>query len=387
VAGEIVAVSNDINVVKSGKAYQQNMLGVISSQAGIVLSLKDTEGNNTVANPKPVALVGRVPVKLSTSTPAIMPGDYITSSYEPGKGMKADHSGYVIGQALTAYDPASTSTEASVLVFIKPGFANINNSFVFGEDDSQLADATSTLPVATTSLTSFLINQKGSGNILQLQASGQDRFLVATTGSVSILASATSTQNILTVYNGTSTMFAINSVGDVQTTGHIVVGKDTAGTVTIKAGDDQVDVSFDRAYLTTPKVIISVQGMPDFFYGVATKTPTGFKIQVSKALTTDMSFDWVAFEQPVDTAGVSSKSLNVVSAPQDPGTTIIVGGGDITPPPTDGGEVSGTSTPPTTETPPTDTPTPPVTDPAPVDSGTPPATETPPAPATDPVTP
>ena len=91
---------------------------------------------------------------------------------------------------------------------------------------------------------------------------------MASSGLVSILAStASTTENILTVVNGSSTLFTINSVGDAQFTGHIIVGKDTAGTATIKAGDNQTTVTFQAPYLSVPKIIATVNGVPNFFTG------------------------------------------------------------------------------------------------------------------------
>ena len=376
-AGDVVMADGGLPVHVVRATSPNAILGIISTKPGILLNgYKSQDFGN--ASSVPVALAGRVPVKVTNENGQIKIGDYLTASMQfYGYAMKATHSTKIIGQALEDFTSATTGDSGKILVFIQIGWQNVNNTFVLGEEDGQLAGATSTLGVVASPLASFLINQKGSGNILQLQSSGQDRFLVATTGSVSILAVATSTQNILSVYNGTTTMFTINSVGDVQTTGHIIVGKDTAGTVTIKAGDDQVDVSFDRAYISTPKVIISAQGLPDFFYGVATKTPIGFKIQASKALTTDMSFDWVAFQQPIDTVGISSQSLSVVSAPSGSATISPIS-------PIESGSVAGTSTPLQSE--PVTGQAPAASSSAPVDATTPPTTpETEPviAPVTD----
>ncbi|WP_435337928.1 hypothetical protein, partial [Acinetobacter sp. LH3_13] len=71
-------------------------------------------------NPMPVALSGRVPVNLAPDSPAIAPGDYITTSQTLGKGTKATGAGYVIGKALAAWDPSSGET--NVMVFVEPGY-------------------------------------------------------------------------------------------------------------------------------------------------------------------------------------------------------------------------------------------------------------------------
>ena len=71
----------------------------------------------------PVALNGRVPVKVSSSSEAIEPGDYLTTSTESRQGlMKATGPGYVIGKALAAWDPSTG--EPTVMVYVEPGYYN-----------------------------------------------------------------------------------------------------------------------------------------------------------------------------------------------------------------------------------------------------------------------
>lgn len=383
-------------VKRSTKAYDPHVLGVVSTAPGLILGLSHGDVllggdstvyiNNPAASTSPaVALTGRVPVKVTNENGNIEPGDFLTSSAQfPGYAMKATRSGYVLGQALEGFSSDASSSAGNILVYISPGFESINNTFVLGDDDGQLTNATSTQGATTSLATSFLIDQKGSGNILQLQAGEQDRFLVASSGSLSILAnvSTTSTSSVLSVINGSSTLFSINSVGDAQFTGHIIVDKDTAGTATIKTGDNQTTVTFDAPYNSIPKIIATVNGVPSFFYGVINKSATGFTIAANQPMTEDTTFDWVALEQPNDTASESSINLSVISA-QGGTATVTSGGGSSsgstsTPPPapaadagtgssTDG-SVAGTSTPPadstvssgsTDSTPPADTTAPP----------------------------
>src|SRR6185503_13151351 len=215
----------------------------------------------------------------------------------------------------------NTSTNPTVLALVDPKYQVINNTFVLGANDGQLVGQVGggVAPAGNSSSTnlSFLIDQQGMGNILQLQTNEQNRFLVASTGSVSILAVATSsTENILTVTNASNTLFTINSVGDAQFTGHIIVGGDTAGTATIKAGDNQTTVTFNRPYNTVPKIVVTVNGVPDFGYGVINKTVNGFTIATNKSLTEDTSFDWIVVEQNGN--GINSQSgqnLSVISSP------------------------------------------------------------------------
>jgi hypothetical protein len=97
----VVADSVDAqSIVRSTTAYQPDVLGVISTSPGVVLG-SDTLGGF------PVALVGRVPVKFTTSNGAIKKGDRLTASDIKGYAMKATVAGRVIGVALEDMHPDS----------------------------------------------------------------------------------------------------------------------------------------------------------------------------------------------------------------------------------------------------------------------------------------
>jgi hypothetical protein len=323
--------------------------------------------------------------------------------------MKATRSGNVIGMALADFVPTASSTSASstgavggsVLVYVQPGYQTVNNTFVFGENDGQLntqinADGTQQINTdASSTPTGMLIDQRGIGTILQLQQNGQNRIVFGNAGDFSIMASTTiASTTLLSVSNSTTSLFTINARGDLFAKGHITVGHDTAGTATVNPGDDQVTVTFDYPYNSVPKVVVTMQGMPSFFYGVTQKDQNSFTITMSQPATEPVFFDWVALEQPNDTTSVSGQSLNVVQSPSNGGS-----GGSYTPPPTDlsggqtpegdvpvgtevgpsqsgddNGEVAGESTTSTEpENPPTEEPTPPAAENPPVE--TPPVTD------------
>ena len=67
----------------------------------------------------PVALSGRVPVKVSTANGPISAGDYLTTSETPGVAMKATHPGAIIGTAMTSFEGEGIG---QILVFVKNGF-------------------------------------------------------------------------------------------------------------------------------------------------------------------------------------------------------------------------------------------------------------------------
>jgi len=84
--------------VRSSVPYQGPVYGITSNNHGDMYSA----GRNIdeADNPMPVALVGRVPVKVVAEGGSIQIGDYLTTSSTLGAAMKATQSGRVIGMAL-----------------------------------------------------------------------------------------------------------------------------------------------------------------------------------------------------------------------------------------------------------------------------------------------
>ncbi|MDP3093693.1 MAG: hypothetical protein Q8N16_02920 [bacterium] len=89
-------------VKKADQSYQKEVLGIVST------SPVQTFGRaviNFSTNPQPIAMSGRVPIKVSTANGQVNIGDILTSSAIPGFGMKATNVGPSVGKALEAFDP------------------------------------------------------------------------------------------------------------------------------------------------------------------------------------------------------------------------------------------------------------------------------------------
>ncbi|QQR78619.1 MAG: hypothetical protein IPJ68_06140 [Candidatus Moraniibacteriota bacterium] len=95
VAGEVVAIDSSLEagVKKTVGAYQRDVLGIVATTPGIVLGAEAENGY-------PIALVGRVPVKVTNENGQIYAGDRVTAASRPGHAMLATQAGRVIGQAL-----------------------------------------------------------------------------------------------------------------------------------------------------------------------------------------------------------------------------------------------------------------------------------------------
>ena len=97
--GEVVAIDrqNNHGVKRSNFQYQSDLLGVVSTQPGFVAGAYTKDSY-------PIALVGRVPVKVTTENGPIRSGDFLTSSSVPGYAMKATKAGRVLGKTLESLD-------------------------------------------------------------------------------------------------------------------------------------------------------------------------------------------------------------------------------------------------------------------------------------------
>jgi len=244
-------IIENVSGIVRASSTTQNILGVVATKPGVLMS-------SNLLNSKPVALAGRVPVKISLENGPIKIGDYLTASKTvPGAATKALSSGNVVGRALEAY--SENSTGGKLLAFVEFGWRNINNIFVLDDNGGQLLGQVGT---TTQNSNSIIIDQKGVGNILQLQQAGQNRVVFGNQGDMAILASTTiATTTLLSVTNGTTTMFSINARGDIQTKGIIIVKDDSfAGSIaTNELGEAQINFTYDLG-TGKPDVQLTVEG-------------------------------------------------------------------------------------------------------------------------------
>src|SRR5690606_25947323 len=85
----------------------------------------------------PVALAGRVPVKVSTENGDIKAGGYLTASSKPGVAMKAKKAGVVIGVAMSSYEGDEIG---KVTAFIRSNSYNGSTAEMFTGIDLQASD-------------------------------------------------------------------------------------------------------------------------------------------------------------------------------------------------------------------------------------------------------
>jgi len=107
------APNHEAYVQISQSVYDPKLLGVVSTSPRGDLVLGG-QADGVV----PVALIGRVPVKVSTENGPIEAGDSLTSSSTPGVAMKATKAGSTIGKALQPYDSPDPGTVGKITVFV-----------------------------------------------------------------------------------------------------------------------------------------------------------------------------------------------------------------------------------------------------------------------------
>lgn len=293
-------------IERSNKGYQNNILGVISTAPAQVYGDEIFDASE---NPRPVALVGRVPVKVTNENGAIKPGDFLTSSAtQPGYAMRATRSGVVIGQALSGYDGTGT---AEVIVFVNVGFQSIGNKIVLeapsvegevlqsGDEDSQAL----TNPAST-----FVIQQQAEpdsddvvADILQLQSGDQNRFMVANSGATAILTSlicdeADECPSVLKVTQANTELVNIDARGNLAIAGTIFIKEDSfAGSVATNA-DGLAEITF-AYHLGTGKPVVQLTAeaqLPIFAQVVEFKQDdegnyTGFVIKTFDLISSPIS--------------------------------------------------------------------------------------------------
>lgn len=100
-------------LIKSNSRYQKTLIGVASDNYHDFTSAGGDipKEENQIA----VALVGRVPVKVTSENGSIQPGDYLTTSSTPGYAMRATKAGSVVGMAMGSF----SGDRGTVMTFVK----------------------------------------------------------------------------------------------------------------------------------------------------------------------------------------------------------------------------------------------------------------------------
>ena len=108
--GYIVSIdpSNKGGLILSNSSFDKKVVGVISGANGIKTGFMMSQDGSIADGDFPVALTGRVYVYANNENGNIQPGDFLTTSSEPGIAMKVDDiqksQGAILGKAMTEID-------------------------------------------------------------------------------------------------------------------------------------------------------------------------------------------------------------------------------------------------------------------------------------------
>lgn len=197
-AADLVSIDESgqkVNAVrKSIGTSDPQLIGVVSTKAGKELSVPGPDR-------RLVALVGRVPVKISPHSAPIKIGDHLTSSDIPGLAQKATQGGAIVGQALESWNPGDDKSQ--IMIFLKLGnyepqisindYGLLNMELV--DDASQSAemsqDATPSATLVGSTKPLYTIRTAAGETITKLGAFSQATIGNLTAGAISVKDIAT----------------------------------------------------------------------------------------------------------------------------------------------------------------------------------------------------
>lgn len=253
------------------KAYQPNMIGIVSTNPiadGII------GWSEKSATRQPIALAGRVPLKVSLQNGDIRAGDPLTASSTPGVAMKATTAGRIIGYALEDYTSASSAL--SDWVVREEADRNKTHAGTLApytsRPDSWATGTGKIMVFANASYTDPMTSIQGSEAGLLTKVSGKvatDSLNVsghASVNSLTVSSSLTTVKLVVTghMVSGGKTP-TVKVVSACKLDSLKIRGTDIAGEISFRATEGcqlegaPVSVIFAQSYGKTPHVVISGQ--------------------------------------------------------------------------------------------------------------------------------
>ena len=345
--GDVVSLdpTHEAGIKKSTGRGDETVLGVISTEPGMVLGDIDINTNVRVLNEEetknlgerralPLALAGRIPVNVSTENGAIVAGDYLTASSIPGVAMKATKSGRVLGQALFGHDKNEIG---AVMMFVNNTYTkgSLQTQGMSGAKAFEKLSAQKDVEVAEENISEIYTDRVVAGldvitkNIFSAEASISgtlkvDRieanYISGLEGINNKISDLEDKLIKLTVLNMDEGGVLVNKkenifekltafVGNVVFRGEVsfekqpVFNKDTAGIAVIPAVSRSVDVVFEKEYINPPIVNVTLRLKEasesgniadDIKVAVTNTTTKGFTIIMDQYSPRDIEYNWVA---------------------------------------------------------------------------------------------
>jgi hypothetical protein len=119
--GDVLAIGDDGRLLQSVQPYQTSVVGVYSAKPAFLGGKRDVAQGvgGPQADQVPLAVIGIVPVKVTSANGPIKPGDLLVASSTPGRAMRADvnpPNGTVIGKALGRLDDGAGTIQVVIML-------------------------------------------------------------------------------------------------------------------------------------------------------------------------------------------------------------------------------------------------------------------------------
>ncbi|MEZ4103660.1 MAG: hypothetical protein R3B60_00010 [Candidatus Paceibacterota bacterium] len=114
--GDVIYTKGGLSIGRADSDNKNKIIGVVSTKPGLLLGFDDRSLNKGETG-YPVALSGRVPIKLSNENGEIKAGDELMLSSVPGVAMKATSTGRIIGVALEDFDETKAYSKTYINQF------------------------------------------------------------------------------------------------------------------------------------------------------------------------------------------------------------------------------------------------------------------------------
>ncbi len=224
-------------LVKATIANQANTLGVVVDNYGDFSSVgHNIKGSD---NPKPVALSGRVRVKVSGQSGAIAPGDYLTASSKPGRAMKATSSAKIVGVALGSF----SGDEGTVMMFV--------SNFWYNPSSGESIQGTQTASYQALEVAGLLRT-----NLLEVAGPAEFKGSLVVWGETTFKAPVV-VQKTLTAKE------KIVSKGDLELKGNLVLNPDIKGSaLPVTKGATSLEVVFSKPQADTSYLAFVTPSQP-----------------------------------------------------------------------------------------------------------------------------
>ncbi|KKU95054.1 MAG: LPXTG-motif cell wall anchor domain protein, partial [Candidatus Gottesmanbacteria bacterium GW2011_GWA1_48_13] len=260
-------------VIPSTVPYDPHVVGIVATKPGWLIGDQNTGGIQ-------MALVGRVPTRVSLTNGDIKIGDAITTSDIPGVGMKATKPGWIIGKAMQDLT-GDVGTLGTITVFLDPVWQD-----GVGEENLQVKIASISAELAQLRFTPETSNWQYSTESGKLVTTFPIQVPeITVTGQLQV--------GLLTFDDLASSISSLTGKitikGDLAVTGSLKVLGSSAGTAVFPSGTTELLVSSDLVSSASAVFATAEEAVP---IGTQTTQPGEFILKIPSALPADLKVKW-----------------------------------------------------------------------------------------------